>query len=106
MEKATIVLLALFFGFFLIPGISFACGGGHGHDGAGGHEMMQPEGNGGKGRICPCHGASDKQDVPGTAPVPSKSDGVKPGKSTREMSQHHPGFDEKSGEGHQCPHHK
>ncbi|MBI5005459.1 MAG: hypothetical protein HZC03_02560 [Candidatus Lloydbacteria bacterium] len=105
MKKATIVLFALFFGLFFLPGVSFACD--H-ENGTGGHEMMQPEGPGGEGYVCPCHEADggDKV-VPETAPAPSKPDGVKPGKSAKEMHQHHPGFDPRSSdEGRVCPHHK
>ena len=112
MKKATIVLFVLFFGFFFLPGVSFACGG-HGHDGAGGHhEMMQPEGPGGEGHVCPCHEADSGQDAPAdTIPIPSPSKPeMKSGQSARDMFQHHPGFGDKDnghhGEGHVCQHHK
>lgn len=105
MKKATIVFLAVIFGLFLGSGSAIACE--HGDDG-GGHEMMAPEGGGhhGEGHVCPCPGMNGEQGTPDVdKQAPAKPD-VKSGKSSRDMHQHHPGFDPKPDAGHVCPHHK
>jgi len=100
MKKATIVFFVLLFGFFFLPGVSFACGGGHGDDGAG-HEMMQPE-SGGEGHVCPCHEAN----APDTA-APAPKPEAKTPPTARDMFQNVPKPGPNMGQsGHQCPHHK